>query len=156
MRVLIAESFVVLMLSMQLMLHAAVCGFQSEAGQDRVILSPGYDTRGYFTDSILNQRWIVAVDCRHPERPASLILDPGNADRVAAKVSLPEVISGMHVRLWSAGNEAAIQFIGVALATARMGETVRVRTGLRDVVLTGVVRGPGSVELVTPGRWGQP
>jgi len=136
--------------------HAVACGIQSEAVEGWPILASGYGVHSYFTDSSLHQRWVVVVDCRHPEHPASLIAIPARVNRDvdnSAPVAGPEVLSGMQVRLWSSGNGAEMQFTGVAMEAAYVGKMVRVRTGFRGTVLSGVVRGPGSVELIKSRDW---
>jgi hypothetical protein len=144
---------------------AAACGPLPAGTGDMPKLAEGYSVHHYFTDSSLDRRWAVVIDCQHPERPASLVMAPakeyGRVDRASRSETSgapPLVTAGAHVRLWSARNGAEIQLEGIALGSASVGEMLRVRAGLKGTVLDGVVRGPGSVELAVRGQgdWGKP
>jgi hypothetical protein len=122
----------------------------------------GSEVYRYLDDAALNRRWAVMIDCAHPNYPASIVSVSGASvtgaripeplqtpmRKTAFEAPPPVVTAGMRVVLWSEESRAVMRFTGTALAAARTGETVRVRVGFEGRVLTGVVRGPGSVELV--------
>lgn len=104
----------------------------------------------------LHREWTIARDCTHPERPATLVEVPWTMPAARSesqsgsgheKVSLPEVRSGMRVTLWRHEENADVRLSGVAVSTARRGESVKVRAGLGVAILDGIVRGPALVEL---------
>lgn len=118
----------------------------------------------------LHRVWSVERDRRHPERPAMLIEipwdDPSGARQSAdcgagdwekrrasalpvpeaRALEVPEVRTGMEVKVLWRDENALIELRGTALGTARIGERVSVMAGLRGDTLTGVVRGPALVE----------
>ncbi|MGD0365908.1 MAG: flagella basal body P-ring formation protein FlgA [Acidobacteriaceae bacterium] len=113
----------------------------------------------------LHLQWVVERDCKHPERPATLVEVPWSVDSLvpvagngsaegAAPLPAPEVRSGMRVTLWRRDAKADIDLCGTALGTARIGEKVRVKAGLSGAILEGIVGGPGLVELA-PAKGGQ-
>jgi len=115
-------------------------------------------------DWALHREWRVTCDAEHPERPASLIEVPWTAptrdpalgtERTAGNenASAPEVRRGMRVTLWRGEETAEVHLSGIALGTARRGQKVKVRAGLGVLVLDGIVRGPGLVELTTRKEW---
>jgi hypothetical protein len=121
----------------------------------------GSEVWRYLDDAALHRRWAVIIDCAHPDYPASITSAPeitkANPVQIQIQTQMrkteldaepPVVTAGMRVILWSEEVRAEMRLTGTALASARTGETVRVRIGLEGSVLTGVVRGPGSVELV--------
>jgi hypothetical protein len=106
----------------------------------------------------LHLAWVEERDCRHPERPATLVEVPwsaGNSSSVSGRsgaegtrpLPAPEVRSGMRVRLGRRDAMAEIHLYGTALGTARRGERVVVRAGWDGALLHGTVSGPGAVEL---------
>jgi hypothetical protein len=104
---------------------AAACSPLPAGAGDMPKLADGYSVHHYLTDSSLDRRWAVVIDCQHPERPASLVMAPakesGRVDRASrseANVAPPLVTAGAHVRLWSAHNGAEIQLEGIALGSA--------------------------------------
>ncbi len=134
--------------------------------------SRGYRLRGYQWDPILGQRWAVLEGAGHPDWPLLAELAPesvpltgppsqtvpaAGASRAAAplppKLAVPVVRSGDPVTLWSVDSNVRMQLSAVAEGNAGIGERIQLRvtgagvngnTGWR---VTGIVRGPGSVEI---------
>lgn len=121
-------------------------------------------------DWALHREWRMQLDQAHPERPARLVEVPWNtparavAERSAAKLQgnsaaaeelrpVPVVRAGMRVAVWRLSGEAEIHMAGTALETGGVGKIIRVRAGLRNATLRGIVRGPASVELVYGKGW---
>lgn len=119
----------------------------------------------YLFDPILKRSWAVVLDCRHPERPASLLPVAGTAQDPAAGAEIggnaggrPWLRAGSRVRVWRAERDGGlrIQLSGIVIESAPLGVAVRVRAGERGVILHGIVRGADSVELVDSGTgWSQ-
>lgn len=65
----------------------------------------------------------------------------------------PLVRAGMRVTVWRSGEEAEVRMAGTALEAGGRGASILVRAGLGNATLRGIVRGPGSVELVSRGGW---
>ena len=128
--------------------------------------SRGYRLREYRWDAVLGQRWAVFDDAAHPERPLVSELDPGGNSGAVSQVALaaaalPPVVklsdlvvhSGEAVTLWRDEGNVRMQLAAVSEGNAAVGQQVQLRvtgagvfgsTGWRA---TGVVRGPGSVEM---------
>lgn len=108
--------------------------------------------RTYY-DAAIGQQWEVRIDCRHPERPASIVPASGPvpaAERTAMREdvnTVPVVKEGSAVQIWRDGN-VRIRLSGVAMEPAQLNHPVRVRMPAQGVILWGLVRGPGSVELI--------
>jgi hypothetical protein len=122
----------------------------------------------YFYDPILKRSWAVVRDCRHPERPSRLVpvtsqptgpeapgdprsrsgIHPPPASGAGKTGPHPGqwVMAGSPVRLWASG-QVRIELAGVAVDSAPLGAEITVRTREQDVLLHGIVRGAGSVEL---------
>lgn len=124
----------------------------------------------YFYDAILHRSWAVERDCDHPESPEWLVPVDGIADEANPQAkSLHEsssmagtgarvwVRGGSHVLVWRTSGNVQIQLTGIALESAPLGAELAVRIGAEGGVVHGIVRGPGSVELL-PGspQWSQP
>jgi Chaperone for flagella basal body P-ring formation len=121
----------------------------------------------YFFDAPLKKDWAVKVDCAHPERPGMISevdLGPGESHQKAALISAPKlkpetqlIRAGSMVEIWKTGN-AQIRLVGTALDSAPIGQSIRVRAGLGNHVLRGIVRGADSVELTGNNEmpWGEP
>ncbi|HTZ90383.1 MAG TPA: flagella basal body P-ring formation protein FlgA [Alloacidobacterium sp.] len=134
----------------------AVCSSPAAAGQSSW-------TDHYLTDLASHHRWAVVVDCSHPERPWTLKEVPWqNTPRPDAVRRAKPVVSaratllippGAKVRLWRNLGGNSIALAGTALEGGVAGEKIHVRTGSRGVVLEGIVRDAGSVELFTSGKW---
>jgi hypothetical protein len=115
----------------------------------------------------LHREWRVENDPAHPERPARLVEVPwnlpvstpgtknpaGEPSRPAAEPHAPMVRAGMRVTVWRRGAEAEIHIAGTALEGGNAGRIIRVRAGLSNAMLRGIVRGPGSVELLPGKGW---
>jgi hypothetical protein len=136
-------------------LCAAVCNPGGAEAQLRV--------DHYMTDALLHRRWAVMVDCSHPDRPWTLKAEPWPGRRRAATspteslrksvTSTPLVHAGGKVQIWHVSDGARIELTGTSLETGYVGQMIHVRTGKRGVVLSGKVRGAGSVELSGSGKW---
>ncbi|MBB6147241.1 hypothetical protein HNQ77_005235 [Silvibacterium bohemicum] len=117
-------------------------------------LSNHYAVDHYLFDSVLKRSWAVLVDCRHPERPPSLVpvsnylpagkwsanskepLDSKSAiDDNSARASVADslsspiwVVAGSSVRVWSGEeNEGHLELSGIATRSAPLGQEVTVR-----------------------------
>lgn len=76
-----------------------------------------------------------------------------------APVAAPRIVlPGTRVTVWQATGDARIELSGTATDSAALGGVVHVRTAPGRALLTGIVRGPGSVELTGLARqqWSQP
>jgi hypothetical protein len=109
--------------------------------------------RTYY-DAATRQQWEVRIDCRRPEGPASIVPVSGPPSAVEKTTApredadaLPVVREGSVVQLWRDGS-VRIHLSGIAVESARLNHPVRVRTPAQGVILWGLVRGPGSVELI--------
>ncbi len=156
--------FLLIAIALSSVASASVCGRLAEKGTSatsRDIVDH------YFFDAALNREWAVKVDCAHPERPAVIAeADPdlnekrsGSVTTVAIETRKEAefVRAGSTVELWKK-DDAQIQLFGIALDSAPVGQSIRVRAGLGNHVLHGVVRGPKSVELADSkdAQWGEP
>lgn len=116
----------------------------------------------YLFDPILRRSWAVVVDCRHPERPPTLMPVKGRPSAphrvsgrdVAGRGGVPGNSSakvwlraGSPVRIWKNG-AVRVQLSGTAVESAPMGAEVTVRGGGGGALLRGIVRGADSVELL--------
>ena len=124
----------------------------------------GYRVREVWIDPILQQRWAVLQSADHPELPllaeltdsGTNVPPAGSAGGTAApalRSTQLVVRSGDRVVLWSADENVRVQMSAVAEAGAAIGDRIQLRvtgagvngdTGWR---VSGVVRGPGSVEM---------
>lgn len=142
--------------------QASVCSRPVEKG---AVAASGEAIDHYFFDAALNKKWAVEVDCAHPERPA-VIAEADSQEKHSGSEKTPSPVArqeaefvraGSTVDLWKKGS-TQIQLSGVALDSAPVGQSIRVRAGLGNHVLHGVVRGSKSVELADRGdaQWGEP
>jgi hypothetical protein len=117
-------------------------------------------------DAVLHQSWAVLEDVDHPERPLwAELADLAGSEPVAAssfagrspesvpKPSVAVIHYGDRVRLWRNESSVRIEMSAIAEGSAAVGDEVTLRlpgsgisgdTGWR---VTGVVRGPGDVEM---------
>jgi hypothetical protein len=134
-------------------------------GPLQTLICGGYRITGVRWDHVLRQRWVLAVRCDHPERPAIAIrLSKSNLDAplvgqnrqemAANPVAVPLLVrAGEAVQLWRQEDNVRIAVSGVSEEGAGLGKTVRVRVlgtnsdGRQEYQLTGIVRGPGNVEM---------
>ena len=109
---------------------------------------------GTLRDRGLHRAWRVERDCRHPERPATLVEIPWpvEAERALAAAVPP----ADRIALVRAGSQVLVSFgnasgegrlLGVALTSGAAGERIAVRVRFGAATLHGIVRGPGWVEL---------
>lgn len=135
----------------------------------------------YIYDSSLHRDWEVLVDCQHPDAPARIGLAPTSVHRAAGtgahnvqgtgheaasrgRANRPSaapisIKAGAAVEVSNAPDaSASIMLTGTALQTALSGQIIRVRLRPSGRFVTGIVRGPHSVELATIARlsWGKP
>jgi Chaperone for flagella basal body P-ring formation len=132
------------------------------AGALRAAAACGGGGDGTVRDWGLHLAWRVERDCAHPERPPVLVAVPWTSPEVrersgpsmekgaekAATRPSPAVRNGMRVTVVGASENAALHLAGTSLGTARTGEEVAVRIAVSGAVRSGVVRGPGLIELV--------
>ena len=142
--------------------HVSVCAAREKAATQRWVIDH------YIYDASLKQDWEVLVDCDHPAAPARLKLALNTSDRPQSakrfpsspvKTAAPIIKAGSTVEVSGApGSSAAIQLSGTALETAFAGQPIRVRLSAGNRLVTGLVRGPHSVELAsaTKALWSRP
>jgi hypothetical protein len=124
--------------------------------------SRGYRVREVRWDPVLQQRWAVLQSVAHPELPFLAELTDSGVDVPAVatavvnvapvfKVTELAVRSGDRVVLWSAEQNVRMQMGAVAEGNAAVGDRISLRvTGVNGDSgwrVSGIVRGPGSVEM---------
>lgn len=139
-------------------------------------LKPLWVLDHYVFDAALKEDWAVLVDCNHPAAPAQMklasnILGKGQVTQYVtashskkpALVRIPsataaEIKSGTAVEVLNGANQpASILLSGTAMETAFFGQPIRVRLSVDGRFVTGLVRGPHSVELAAAKLlWGEP
>lgn len=134
--------------------HASVCESAKKGATPQ-----RWEIDRYIYDASLKQDWEVLVDCDHPAAPGRMKLTPNTSGhpqiaKPAPSPSAPPVIKvGGTVEVASApGSRAAIRLSGTALETAFAGQPIRVRLSAGNRLVTGLVRGPHSVELAAASR----
>jgi hypothetical protein len=142
-------------LLVELSMHSATC--HANAGSGDLLVDH------YVTDALLHRRWAVLVDCAHPDRPwilrdiqwKSESLVSAHEQSHSSKMGriVPLVRAGTKVQLWRMSDGASIHLSGTAIEAGVTGQTIHVRTGERNTVLEGKVRGPGSIELLPSNKW---
>ncbi len=115
-------------------------------------------------DPLLGSDWGSVVACDHPERPARFIALPAGFVRPAPATTpashlvetlAVQIRAGQRVLLWRQDGMTRIETVGTADESAVDGQHIRVRLltvaldgpGARASVV-GIVRGPGSVEIL--------
>lgn len=151
--------------------HASVCSRIREAK----VPQPRWRVDHFIYDAALHRDWEVLVDCRHPNAPARIELAPAKPQptlktqsagsqaesrevnrRPAVSVSIQ---AGAAVEVSNAANaRASILLSGTAMQTALSGQVIRIRLKPSGRFVTGIVRGPHSVELATAAKpsWRKP
>jgi len=142
--------------------HASACAAREKAATQRWAIDR------YIYDASLKQDWEVLVDCDHPAAPARMKLAPNTSGLAPTvkpvlsgpvKNAAPLVIkTGSAVEVSGApGSPATIQLSGTALETGFAGQPIRVRLSAGNRLVTGLVRGPHSVELAAAEKahWSQ-
>ena len=113
-------------------------------------------------DRVLGSVWGVVSDCKHPEWPSRLVALPRDSDASAPGAAVPladaattAVRVGERVRLWRQDAATRIETSGAAEEGGAVGQRIKVRLaragsddGSAKEVVTGVVRGLGSVEIL--------
>jgi hypothetical protein len=154
--------------------HASVC----DAPSGDKTAQPRWRVDHYVYDASLKRDWEVLVDCDHPGAPARMKLAPvgahitraanavpveqetKSAQHVANSQPTPVVIkAGADIEVSSApGSPARILLSGTAMEMGRVGQDIRVRINASGRFLSGIVRGPHSVELASVAKpaWGKP
>ena len=124
----------------------------------------GYRVRELRWDPILQQRWAVLQNVAHPELPLIAELTdagvsvngtaaPGANAAPVFKVTELAVRSGDRVVLWSSERNMRVEMGAVAEGNAAVGDRVSLRVtgagvnGDSGWRASGIVRGPGSVEM---------
>jgi Chaperone for flagella basal body P-ring formation len=144
-----------------------VAGIAAALGASMALAAGG--SAAVVRDWGLHREWRVERDAVHPERPGQLVEIPWStpprapgkrnaakdqgAPAAAQEQPAPVVRPGMRVTVWRRGEEAEIRMTGTALEAGGVGKVIRVRAGLSQATLHGVVRGPSSVELVPGKGW---
>ena len=139
--------------------HASACAAREKAATQRWAIDH------YIYDASLKQDWEVLVDCDHPTAPARMKLAPNTAGRLQSAKRFPSgavkaasiITAGSAVEVSAApGSPATIQLSGTALQTVFAGQPIRVRLSAGNRLVTGLARGPHSVELAAAAapRWG--
>lgn len=120
----------------------------------------------YVYDASLRRDWEVLIDCNHPATPAQMKLAPttvGAMQSLKRAVATPEKNRAPIIRVGtdvevSNGPSArtSIRLSGTAMQTAFPGQPIRVRLNVSGRFVTGLVRGPHSVELASAAKplWG--
>ncbi|HEY0163250.1 MAG TPA: flagella basal body P-ring formation protein FlgA [Edaphobacter sp.] len=129
---------------------------QTVVTPETVASQEGYRVASVRRDPLLNQSWATVVSCSHPERPSITLPLPSDSPRnaQAANTPFPVVHAGDLVQLWGQQRNLRIEVAGKAEESGATGNRVRVRllrTGLETGeprALTGIVRGPGNVEIM--------
>ena len=124
----------------------------------------GYRVREVRWDPVLKQRWAVLESVAHPERPllaertdaavnARTLSESAAVRTPTLPVNELAVRSGETVVLWSAEHNVRMQMAAVVEGNASVGDRVQLRVtgaganGDAGWQVTGIVRGPGSVEM---------
>lgn len=126
----------------------------------------GYRVVATRWDAVLGRGWELRQDCAHPDWPARSVAvsrqaiasgaqsGPAGTGAIAPPVQPFLVHAGERVRLWSQDEMVRIEMSGVAEQSARSGESVMVQiarqndgAGMTVETLSGIVRGPGDVEM---------
>ncbi len=128
----------------------------------------GYRVREVRWDPVLRQRWAVLESVDHPERPYRAELTETSAAQVEAESQrAAEALSGStltpaaamvihagdQVTVWRSEPNLRMQMAAVADGNAAVGDRVTLRVkgagvnGEAGFPVTGIVRGPGSVEM---------
>ena len=140
-----------------------------QAAQPLAVVQQRAETRGYRIreirwDPVLQQRWAILQNAAHPELPLLAELTDAGADVPASdapvgsrapvfKVTELAVRSGDRVILWSAEQNVRMQMGAVAEGNAAVGDRIQLRVtgagvnGDSGWRVSGIVRGPGSVEM---------
>lgn len=131
----------------------------------------GYRIRNVHWDATLGSVWASLEDCAHPERPwAALRIKSATVrtttqgvqeNRIAGKIipsthimpytsPQPVVHAGDLVQLWQSGEWVRMELAAVAEQSGSTGENIwlRVKIAGNFQQMHGVVRGPGSVEML--------
>jgi hypothetical protein len=139
-----------------------------QAAEPLAVVQQRAETRGYRVrevrwDPVLQQRWAVLQSVAHPELPLLSELTDSGVDVPAAaglvngapvfKVTELAVRSGDRVILWSAEQNVRMQMGAIAEGNAAVGDRISLRVtgagvnGDSGWRVSGIVRGPGSVEM---------
>lgn len=129
-----------------LLLLYAGAGLMASSCQEGAA-NPGTAVVRTYYDALTRQLWEVRIDCRHPERPATVV-PAAAAEKPEVRENLtPVVKEGSMVQIWRDGS-ARIRLSGIAIGSAPLNHPVQVKTLGQGAILWGVARGPESVELI--------
>ncbi|HUZ05286.1 MAG TPA: flagella basal body P-ring formation protein FlgA [Acidobacteriaceae bacterium] len=99
------------------------------------------------TASAANQNFIQRSPAT-PQAPSSASVSRPNPPSVSTPVTPVLVRAGDRVVLWSQEPQLRLEIEAVALEYGRAGQVIHLRRNRETALLSGVVRGPGSVELM--------
>lgn len=142
----------------------ALQAMNSNAAAGVLAQTDGYRIAKVHLDPLLNRSWAMIASCGHPDRPwiAMLLPEMKLHDALSSFDSrtdhseptpFPVVHSGDLVQLRGSGKNLRIEVAGKAEESGTVGSVVRVHminSGFdigREQTLTGIVRGPGDVEI---------
>lgn len=142
----------------------AMAAGSAQAAERLYAAARGYRVIDYRWDAVLLQRWAVLQDAVHPERPLlserveSSSLDVHVASQAAGaaavvKNAMPVIRLGDPVTLWSEDGNIRMELGAVSRQNAAVGDRIQLRVtgagvnGSTGWQATGIVRGPGSVEM---------
>jgi hypothetical protein len=138
---------------------ASGCAWASVCSAAPTEAIPRWTLDRYVYDSSLKRDWSVFVDCNHPAAPARMKLAPSatGSKRMAAEVvsNLAPIIvkAGTAVEVSNSMNALATMHLsGTAMQTAFLGQPIRIRLDASGRFITGLVRGPHSVELASSAK----
>lgn len=137
--------------------RASVC---SPAPEDAL---PRWTLDHYVYDASLKRDWAVLIDCNHPAAPArmslassataSLQIDKSMARNDKRNVAPIIVKAGTAVEVSNSMNaRTAMRLSGIATQTGFLGQSIRIRLNASGRFITGLVRGPHSVELASAAK----
>ena len=129
-----------------------------------VIDVPREEFRHYRTMRIVDDpgtgtKWVIERDLRHPSGPGKMVVVSGEGFSGAPRgehqenqnsqiLPVPIIHSGDFVLVIEKGNVLDASFEGVAVSSARSGESVSVRLKIGGHTLEGVAIEPGKVRLL--------
>lgn len=152
---------------------ASVCAAHADASTAsqaaKNSAKPDWVLDHYVRSASQEREWAVMVDCNHPGAPEQIRLVPGWHGTRAAKLpaqsvsalrpAQPTVIrAGTPVVVVNVpGAAVTMNLTGVAVNSAQVGQMIRVRLDAFHSLVSGIVRGPETVELVAAvqTQWGQ-
>jgi hypothetical protein len=154
-----------LLISVLALLFAAAAAYASACSSAKGA-KPKMILDHYVYDPSLRRDWEVLIDCNHPAAPAQMKLAsnrtgtvqiPKHTAATAENNPAPAIKAGADVEVSNGSNPlTSIRLSGTAMQTAFPGQPIRVRLNVSGRFVTGLVRGPHSVELISAAKplWG--